>query len=99
MMENFKISKESSNDNGKKSIDIIIEGDLSLQNSKKLKTQIEKEIKAANTVNLIAKNITQADITFVQIIESLKKQLKDKISIEVEYPYDIKTLMHNAGFA
>ncbi|MFW5792713.1 MAG: hypothetical protein ACOCWC_00415 [Bacteroidota bacterium] len=97
-MDNFKISKNIPANMNNNHVELHLEGELSLQNTESLKKAIAKNIKGFDTVKITANNISQTDITFVQIIESLKKQYKEKISFKIEYPYDIKTLMQNAGF-
>ncbi len=100
-MSNIKISKKSSEKSGKKHLELTIKGDLVLQNINEIKKELKKTLKNYDYVNIKGKNIERADITFVQIIESLKKQMNKKeeiLTTDIEYSYDLKTLFLNAGF-
>ncbi len=83
-----------------KHVELTLEGELTLQNAKELKKSIQKNIAGYESVNIKADNITQADITFIQILKSLERHLTDKgkkITTNIKYPYDVKTLLANAG--
>ena len=99
-MSDIKVSKKVPVKDKKHAV-LTIEGELTLQNAGELKKKIQKNIAGLNSVKLKAVNIDQADIAFIQIIEALKKQFNEnekKLEIEVDYPYDVKTLFINAGF-
>ena len=99
-MSDIKISKTVPQKD-KKHAELTIEGELTLQNARELKNLIQKEIVGLDSVNIKATNISQADITFIQILRSLKKHLEENgknITTLIEYPYDVKVLLNNAGF-
>ncbi len=99
-MNNIKVTKNVPEKN-KNHAEITIEGELILQNAGELKKLIQKNISGLDSAKIIIKNVDQTDITFIQIIEALKKQFKShgqKLTIETEYPYDVKNLLTNAGF-
>ena len=100
-MSNIKVSKNVPKNMDKKHVELTLEGELTLQNAKELKKSIQKNIAGHDSVNIKADNITQADVTFIQILKSLERHLNNKgkkITTNIEYPYDVKTLLVNAGF-
>lgn len=101
-MQTFNFKADISEDSSGKKIKLIFTGYLTLQNAREIKNVLENQMDDFNNVELTAKEVTGLDVSFLQIIESYRKthQAEGKnIKILMDLPYDLKTLLANAGIA
>lgn len=80
----------------------VLEGDLGLKNAASLRKSL-LETRFANGENVMhIRNVEKLDITTIQNIQSLRKQLESsgkKLVVEAELPDSILRLMANTGFS
>jgi len=72
-MENLSIKISTSSYKGKLNGLVILEGDLSIQNSNEIKEKILKTIWKHDNVRVIMKNVSDIDLTVFQLFYALKK--------------------------
>lgn len=101
-MNNFNINNKSKTENGLKKNIITVEGDLALQNSAELKEKLWQTLKSNDIIHLQAKNVTDIDITFLQLVYSLRKTaatMNKTITLDIELPQKVFDLIERLGFA
>jgi anti-anti-sigma regulatory factor len=82
-------------------VKLTFSGDLIINYIDAIKEEVEKSINYSKNLHIQLSNPTSVDITFVQIIFSLKKTFKNKgksIQIKAELSDEISLLISNAGF-
>jgi hypothetical protein len=95
-MQNFKVT--ASADAKSKELKIIFEGDLNLQNTTQIKIALQEGSVGFDTIEISGKEITAIDLSFVQIVEAFRKsETGKKVKVILDLPYDMKTLLGNAG--
>lgn len=101
-MQTFNFKSDVSEDSLGKKIKLVFTGYLTLQNAKEIKTTLQSQLGDYKSVELMAKDVSGIDVSFLQIIESYRKTNQDegkKVKIMIDLPYDLKTLLANAGIA
>lgn len=101
-MENFKISSTVTDDSGEPGLNMVFEGTLTLTNSKEIKETLEKQKQDYSKIALTVKNVAGLDVSFLQIIESYRRSIEEnggRVKISMDLPYDLKTLLSNAGIS
>jgi len=73
-----------------------IEGDLTLKNIKEIKDKLIANTKAYKNLNIQVKKVDNLDITFIQLIISIKKSFH-KVLINTEIPDHAKGIISNSG--
>lgn len=79
---------------------IKFSGNLTLQNIAGIKTEIDKVLAKAKSLQLTASEVEDIDLSFVQLILSLKAYCKTKsISVETKFelPNESERLLAKAG--
>ncbi|TLX77138.1 STAS domain-containing protein [Labilibacter sediminis] len=82
-------------------VDMIITGDLIINHITKIKEQIENSIDYSKNLGIRVTNPSSIDITFIQILFSLKNKYENK---EVDFKFEgilneeLHGLVSNAGF-
>jgi hypothetical protein len=95
-MQNFKVT--TSSDAKSRELKITFEGDLNLQNARRIKNALQEVSTGFESIEISGKEITAIDLSFVQNIEAFKKsEAGKKIKTILVLPYDMKTLLGNAG--
>lgn len=101
-MQTFTFRTDIDEDSSGKKIKLLFTGSLTLPNARDIKNALENQVDDFNTVELTAKEVSGIDVSFLQIIESYRntKESEGKnIRILMDLPYDLKTLLANAGIA
>ncbi len=101
-MQNFDFHTDHSEENGGLKTRMFFSGFLTLPNAEEIKASLQNLNDNAEQVELWAKDVSGIDVSFLQIIESYKKEREEngqKVTILMELPYDLKTLLANAGIA
>jgi len=99
-MQDFKFTRNVSEDSGESVMKMVFEGALTLSNANEIKKILEEQKQEFSQIALMVKNVAGLDVSFLQIIESWKKSLENnggKVKIQMDLPYDLKTLLSNAG--
>lgn len=99
-MQNFTFHKEVSEDSQGKKTQMIFAGYLTLQNARQIKDTLQNQSWDYKSVELMAHDVKGIDVSFLQILESFRKSIEDKghkAKILMDLPYDLKTIMANAG--
>ncbi len=99
-MQTFTILTPKSENANDKEIKIVLEGDLSLQNAAQIKKALVGKDKKFQSVEITCRDITAIDVSVIQILEAYRKSITaahKMIKIVMDLPYDLKTLLDNAG--
>ena len=78
-MENGNIKITTTFIEGKKSGQIVLEGDLSIRNANEIKRKIIKSLKDYEYLKVIVQNVKDIDLSVFMILYSYKKKKKDGI--------------------
>ncbi len=101
-MQTFTFKSDISEDSTEKKITLVFTGNLTLQNAEEIKNTLEGQKGDFNHVELTAREVSGIDVSFLQILESYcnTHQAKGRnVRILMDLPYDLKTLLANAGIA
>lgn len=99
-MQTFNLQTDVSEDGKGKKIRMIFSGYLTLQNATQIKTTLQQQNGDFDNVELWAKDVSGIDVSFLQILESYRQTHNvegKKVKIMMDLPYDLKTLLANAG--
>lgn len=80
---------------------ILFAGELIINNIEKIKTSVAESVDFSNNLSVNITNPSGIDITFIQLICSLKNTCKSKnieFAIEGNFSEEAYTLLSNAGF-
>jgi ABC-type transporter Mla MlaB component len=94
----FNITK--SEDRASHSLNLLLEGDLSINNAAAIVKYLKGLKFSDNSVAFHLKNVEKLDLTTVQVLFSLRNTLKvkeRKISIVADLPTDLQKLLNNTG--
>lgn len=100
MMQNFTFTTHLSDESGVSRLKMTFGGHLTLQNATQIKSSLQSQQANHENFQLIARDVSGLDVSFLQIIESYRRTLEEegkKVSIVLDIPYDIKVLLANAG--
>ncbi len=101
-MQNFTFKSDLTEDSNGKKMKITFSGYLTLQNAKEIKSTLQCQQAEVKDVEIMAKDVSGIDVSFLQIVESYRKSIQDEgknLRIMMDLPYDLKTLLANAGIA
>lgn len=101
-MQTFELKTDVTEDPSGRKMKMVFKGYLTLQNAKEIKLALQNYVGDFKTVELLAKEVSGIDVSFLQIIESYRKSHEAdgrKVKISMDLPYDLKTLLGNAGIA
>jgi hypothetical protein len=99
-MQTFNIKSDVTEDSTGKKIKLVFTGYLTLQNAKEIKSVLQNQSGDFMSVELMAKEVAGIDVSFLQIVESYRKANHEggkKVKILMDLPYDLKTMLANAG--
>lgn len=99
-MQTFTFQTDVSEDDKGKKIRMIFSGYLTLQNASQIRTTLKEQNRDFENVELWAKDVSGIDVSFLQILESYRQTHSvegKKVKILMDLPYDLKTLLANAG--
>jgi ABC-type transporter Mla MlaB component len=77
-----------------------INGNLVINHIDKIYREISEKIDFSKPLNISVQNVENIDITFIQILLSLKKEFEEKkleLQISVDLSDDLWSLLKNAG--
>lgn len=98
-LNNENIQVKPSKKKGEKKVTVVLENDLTIYSVDELKKIIDDLYKKYDDLNFEFKNIKNIDLTFVQLLFSIKQSaLNDdkKITLDVDMPEDLELLFNNA---
>lgn len=84
-----------------KAITISIEGDFNLHNADEIKKQLLQNIKNAQLIAVNLKNITDFDLSSIQILFALHKTIKKlnkDITIDYQLPDELYAVINHCGY-
>jgi len=90
---------KSSKKKGEKKVSIILENDLSIYTIENIKDKIIDSYKKNDVINFKLKNLKNIDLTFIQLVFSLKNaSLKEgkTVTFDVDLPEDLDLLFRNS---
>ncbi len=99
-MEDFKFISQIGNDPHGCSVHMIFEGMLTLQNATLIKESLKEPLHDYDIVDLITKDVTGIDVSFLKILKSFKEFLEKqgkKVNIRMELPYDLNRITSETG--
>jgi ABC-type transporter Mla MlaB component len=97
MTENFNIDYKKNNGE----IAIVFSGQLTISSIKKMTESIKANIDNPEKVLINVKDVENLDLTFIQLIQSIKNSGKKngyEVSVSMKLPEDLSSLLINAGF-
>ncbi len=80
---------------------VLLEGQLIIRNAAIIKEELLSALANSQNLELIFKNVTRADMAFLQLLVSLRKSaeaLEKEISIDAESSDYMKAVIRNSGF-
>jgi anti-anti-sigma regulatory factor len=80
---------------------MTIEKELTIYTVLEIKEHFMEALNEYNEINIQIKNVENLDLSFIQLIESLRKTAEEyekEISIAAELTDETRTLVDNAGF-
>ncbi len=98
--KNYKVSVPGKQ-KGKKGT-ILLEGDLSISNSKPIYEELTKHYLSFDNLTIKFRNVDNLDLSVVQLIESIRKEREDQkkeVYIDAQLEGEVKDLLQRAGFA
>lgn len=101
-MQTYDFNTDLSENAKGKNMRLIFSGYLTLQNANKIKSNLLSQKGDFSQIELVAKDVRGIDVSFLQLVESFRQtneQEGKKVKIAMDLPYDLKTLMANAGIA
>ena len=84
---------------GENRVSIILENELTIYSVEKIRNKIIESVLKYDEINFQLKNITNMDLTFIQLFHSIKvssDKMKKKVSFSVDLSEDIKSLFINS---
>ncbi len=97
MAENFNIDYKKNNHE----LDITFTGQLTINTIKKVTESVKSQITDQSVVNITVKDVDNIDLTFIQLLHSIKHSGKKKgfaVNLSMTLPDDLESLIVNAGF-
>ncbi len=101
-MQTFGFKTDITDDPQGKKARMTFSGYLTLQNAREIRSVLQNHTGDYKSVELMAKDVSGIDVSFLQILESFRKTLEEQgknIKIFFDLPYDLKNLLANAGIA
>jgi hypothetical protein len=101
-MQTFSLQSDIHEDSVGKKIRLAFTGYLTLQNAKEIKSALLQHGNDFRSADLHAHDVEGIDVSFIQVIEAFRKAtyLEGKqVKISLDLPYDLKTLLANAGIS
>ncbi len=87
--------------NNKDLITILVSGELIINHIQKIKSVFLESLDFSKNLSIKVTNPTSIDITFIQLLCSIKKAFTDKgfeFNLEGTFSEDVYSLVSNAGF-
>ncbi len=100
-MNDIFLKTDSENIHDKKTVKMQIKGDVILQNLNSIFPEIIANIDKHDNIHLILNEITELDLSAIQLIYSIKKTCDSnnkKFELVLELPEEIELLLKNSGF-
>jgi len=100
--DNFKMIFKPSRRKTQKRILIHLEGELTIKNAEIINNNIKKVFEDFDNVELILNNITEIDVTFIQMYHSIKSfylPLNKILSMNAEWSKEDKKILATCGFS
>ncbi len=101
-MQTYDFNTDLSESAKGKNMRLIFSGYLTLQNAGKIKSNLLNQKGDFSQVELVAQDVKGIDVSFLQLVEAFRKakeQEGKQVKILMDLPYDLKTLMANAGIS
>lgn len=100
--DNFKMIFKPSRRKTQKRILIHLEGELTIKNAEIINKSIQKVFEDFDNVELILNNITEIDVTFIQMHHTIKSfylPLNKILSMNAEWSKEDKKILATCGFS
>jgi len=100
--DNFKMIFKPSRRKTQKRILIHLEGELTIKNAEIINNNIKKVFEDFDNVELILNNITEIDVTFMQMYHTIKSfylPLNKILSMNAEWSKEDKKILATCGFS
>lgn len=97
MTENFNIDYKKNNGE----LAIVFSGQLTISSVKKMTESLKANIDHPQKVLISTKDVENLDLTFIQLIQSIKNSGKKngyEVALSIKLPEDLSALLVNAGF-
>ncbi|MGQ1945612.1 STAS domain-containing protein [Geofilum sp. OHC36d9] len=97
MTDSYKIAHKEKNGE----VNLVFSGQLTINNIEKIASEIKTILEKPTAVNIQVKEVENLDLTFVQLIYSIKNSGKKnnfKVTLSVSLSEELNSLVANAGF-
>lgn len=84
---------------GEKKVSIVLENELTIFSIEKIREKIIESVLKYDEINFQLKNITNMDLTFIQLFHSIKvtsDKLNKKVTFNSDLSEDVKSLFINS---
>jgi hypothetical protein len=96
--DNFQVQVKTGDD----SIEVIFNGQLTINYIQKIKDSVGQQVDFSKDMVVVVDNPDNLDITFLQLLQSLKKTAglnKLQFSVNSKLPSELESLVSNSGFS
>jgi anti-anti-sigma regulatory factor len=100
-MDFYNISVVPSGDKDSKGVTVLINGDLTLQNSEDIKQELSSIISKYIKITIKSDNIENIDISYIQLLFSIyfyQKKLSIDLDIDIKLNDELESLVKHSGF-
>lgn len=100
-MKKTNITPKTRTKKSTKKATVLHEGDLTINNTQKIKKEMLSVMNKFKNINIIVKNVDDLDLSYIQLLYSFYKTALDKrktVALDMELPDDIKMIVRNSGF-
>lgn len=97
----FKIQQPKGKGKEQGPVQLILQGDLSIETAADVKKQLLENLKKHKSFSIKVSSVDTLDLTFIQLLQRFvwDAQLQNKpVDVSFSLPNDIKLLIENAGF-
>ncbi|MBI9052529.1 MAG: hypothetical protein JEY96_01845 [Bacteroidales bacterium] len=97
-----KIHIAPSKNKEEKKVKITFENDLTIYSIEDFKAKFIEAYNKYDVINIKLKNVNNVDLTFIQLLYSLKedsKKTNKSISFDFEFPEDLELLLNNSDLS
>lgn len=88
-----------SNKKGEKKVSLVLENELTIFSIEKIREKIIESVLKYDEIDFQLKNITNMDLTFIQLFYSIKvtsEKLNKKVAFNIDLAEDVKSLFINS---
>ena len=100
-MDSYNISVVPSGDKDSKGVTVLLNGDLTLQNSEDIKQELSSIVGKYLKITIKSDNIENIDLSYIQLLFSIyfyQKKLSINVDIDMKLNDELESLVKHSGF-